>query len=70
MIAENIETALIMESDADWDLRIKEVMQGVASASKRLVDWPFDVQTRPGIFPYGDKMGHHLDWPLRLLEPR
>lgn len=55
MIAENIETALIMESDADWDLRIKEVMQGVASASKRLVDWPFDAPSRPGIFPYGDK---------------
>lgn len=67
MIAENIETALIMESDADWDLRIKEVMQGVASASKRLVDWPFDVQTRPGIFPYGDKwdiiwIGHCGSW--------
>ena len=55
IIAENIESALIMESDADWDLRIKEVMQGVASASKRLLDWPFDAPTRPGIFPYGDK---------------
>lgn len=55
MIAENIESALIIESDADWDLRIKEVMQGVASASKRLVDWPFEAPQRPGIFPYGDK---------------
>lgn len=55
MIVENIESALIMESDADWDLRIKEILQGVASASKRLLDWPFDAPTRPGIFPYGDK---------------
>ena len=55
MIAENIDSALVMESDADWDLRIKEILQGVASASKRLLDWPFDAQTRPGIFPYGDK---------------
>lgn len=67
MIAENIESALIMESDTDWDLRIKETMQGVASASKRLVDWPFDVPKRPGIFPYGDKwdviwFGHCGAW--------
>ena len=67
MIAENIETALIMESDSDWDLRIKEIMQGVASASKRLVDWPLDSPTRPGIFPYGDKwdviwIGHCGAW--------
>ena len=56
-----------MESDADWDLRIKKTMQGVASSSKRLVDWPFDAPTRPGIFPYGDKwdviwIGHCGSW--------
>ncbi|CAF9908545.1 MAG: hypothetical protein ALECFALPRED_004670 [Alectoria fallacina] len=67
MIVENIESALIMESDADWDLRIREIMQGVASASKHLVDWPFDAPTRPGIFPYGDKwdiiwIGHCGSW--------
>lgn len=67
IIANNIESALIMESDADWDLRIKEVLQGVASASKRLLDFPFDAQTRPGIFPYGDKwdiiwLGHCGSW--------
>ena len=67
MIIENIESALIMESDADWDLRIRETMQDVASASKRLVDWPFDAPTRPGIFPYGDKwdiiwIGHCGSW--------
>lgn len=58
---------MIIESDADWDLRIKEVMQGVATASKRLLDWPFDVPTRPGIFPYGDRwdiiwIGHCGAW--------
>ena len=67
MIAENIETALIMESDADWDLRIKETMQDVATASKRLLDWPFDAPTRPGTFPYGNKFdilwfGHCGSW--------
>ena len=67
MIAENVESALIMESDADWDLRIKETLQGVASASKRLLDWPFDVPPRPSVFPYGDKwdiiwIGHCGAW--------
>ena len=67
MIAEKIESALIMESDADWDLRIKEVLEGVATASKRLLDWPFDAPVRSGIFPYGDKwdviwLGHCGSW--------
>ena len=67
MIAEDIESALIMESDADWDLRIKETLQGVASASKRLVDWPFDAPNRSGVFPYGDNwdilwIGHCGSW--------
>ena len=67
MIDENIESALIMESDADWDLRIKESLQGVATAAKRLVDWPFDGPTRPGQFPYGDSwdiiwIGHCGAW--------
>ena len=67
IIAENVESALIMESDADWDLRIKETLQDVASASKRLLDWPFDAPPRPGVFPYGDKwdiiwIGHCGAW--------
>ena len=68
MIAENVESALIMESDADWDLRIKQTLQGVAEASNRLLDWPFDAPpSRPGIFPYGDKwdiiwLGHCGAW--------
>ena len=62
-----MESALIMESDADWDLRIKETLQDVASASKRLLDWPFDAPPRPGVFPYGDKwdiiwIGHCGAW--------
>ena len=56
-----------MGSDADWDLRIKEVMQSVASASKSPLDWPFDAPTRPGIFPYDNKwdiiwLGHCGSW--------
>jgi len=57
MIAHNISTALIMESDADWDMRIKEIMPQLAQGIKALVDWPFhrphhtqDVR----IEPYGD----------------
>jgi len=57
MIAHNISTALIMESDADWDMRIKEIMPQLSQGVKTLVDWPFN---RPHhtqdarIEPYGD----------------
>jgi hypothetical protein len=57
MIAHNISTALIMESDADWDMRIKEIMPQLAQGIKTLVDWPFG---RPHhtqdarLEPYGD----------------
>lgn len=58
-----------MESDSDWDMRIKESMIGVGKGTKAIADWPFDPEesTRePGIVrrpgqpfrphsPYGDK---------------
>lgn len=55
MAADNVQSALIMQSDADCDLRILEVMQGVASASNRLLDRPFYVPRRPGIFADDDE---------------
>ena len=42
MIAESISSALILESDADWDMRIKDIMTEVAEGAKVLIDWPFD----------------------------
>lgn len=46
-----------MESDADWDMRIKEIMPQLAQGVRTLVDWPFDRphHTRDTqIEPYGD----------------
>ena len=37
MIEQNITSALILEDDADWDIRIKEQMQNFAKASRLLV---------------------------------
>jgi len=31
-----------MESDVDWDMRIKETMVGVGEGVKAIADWPFD----------------------------
>ena len=69
MIAENISSALVMESDVDWDLRIKPTMQGLADGARAIADFPFDPPTRPSKsrghakelvqpephIPYGDK---------------
>lgn len=41
MITSNVTSALILESDADWDMRIKPTMLGLAEAAKALIDWPF-----------------------------
>ena len=54
IVAEKIESALIMESDADWDMRIKKIMAGVGEGAQQFVDWPFGVSRRQGVFPYGD----------------
>ena len=54
IMTEKIESALILESDADWDMRIKEIMAGVGEGAQQLVDWPFGASRRPGVFPYGD----------------
>ena len=56
IIRENIASALIMESDADFDLRVKQSMLGLSEGSKIIADFPFSPtnQTFTGS-PYGDK---------------
>lgn len=59
IVEENIKTALIIESDADWDMRIHEILPGIANASRALADWPFTAAGHPRDFatevsPYGD----------------
>lgn len=54
MIAERISTALILESDADWDMRVKDIMTLVAEGVRPLVDWPF--QPSNNTERYGEPM--------------
>lgn len=59
IIEENISTALIMESDADWDMRIHDILPGVAKGVKNIADWPFPAADHPkdiavASSPYGD----------------
>lgn len=57
MIANNVSSALVLESDADWDVRIHEIMQPLAKGIQTLVDWPFTIEHHnvdQQLFPYGD----------------
>lgn len=59
IVNESISTALIMESDADWDLRIRDTLLGVARGVKRVMDFPFSGDDGDGApssqaGPYGD----------------
>ena len=40
MVEQNISSALIMESDVDWDMRVKDSMYGLTGAVRELADWP------------------------------
>ncbi|KAH8813116.1 hypothetical protein F5884DRAFT_673012 [Xylogone sp. PMI_703] len=51
----NLSSALIMEDDVDWDIRIKEQMLDFARGSRALFDIPI---TLPQNSPYGD------DWDI------
>ena len=49
-----------MESDVDWDMRVKDTMIGVGDGVKAIADWPFDPPNQPRDFskelsPYGDR---------------
>lgn len=57
MVANNISSAMVLESDADWDVRIHESMKGLAHGARRLVDWPFEKKHNLHDYktePYGD----------------
>ncbi|KAL6716211.1 hypothetical protein ACLMJK_005777 [Lecanora helva] len=41
IVAERISSALIMESDADWDMRIKDIMASLVPGVEAIADWPF-----------------------------
>ena len=41
MIADRVGSALVVESDADWDMRIHDIMKEVAQGAQTLIDWPF-----------------------------
>ena len=59
IVNESISTAVILESDADWDLRIRDTLPGVAKGVKRVMDFPFSEDDGDGApssqaGPYGD----------------
>ena len=54
MIDEGIQSALVMESDADWDMRVKESMAGLARGAKEVADFPFGEAGTGAGSPYGD----------------
>lgn len=60
IIEKNISTSLILESDVDWDMRIRESLAMVAKGVNRVMDYPFsehdDVQASPSSpsSPYGN----------------
>ncbi|KAL6720022.1 hypothetical protein ACLMJK_001943 [Lecanora helva] len=57
MIAQNVSSALIVESDADWDLRLRSSMRKLALGVRTLIDWPFEQphNAQPyHVQPYGD----------------
>ncbi|KAL9099228.1 MAG: hypothetical protein Q9163_005243 [Psora crenata] len=59
IVHENITSALIVESDADWDMRIKQSMVGVGEGARAIADWPFNprssAEDNKSVSPYGDK---------------
>lgn len=56
VVRENLTTALIIESDADWDMRIRDILPNVAKGVKKIADFPFldHPRTFPADKPYGD----------------
>ncbi|KAK2628995.1 hypothetical protein QTJ16_002098 [Diplocarpon rosae] len=57
IVEEGISTALIMEDDMDWDVRLKDQLQDIAAGTRTLQP----LRTHPSASPYGD------DWDLLWL---
>lgn len=53
MVEEGISTALIMEDDMDWDVRLKSQLQRIAAGTRSFQTSPDD--GLPPASPYGDK---------------
>ncbi len=58
IVQEGIATALIMEDDMDWDVRLKIQLQTIADGTRKL---QYRSSTTPPTSPYGD------DWDLLWL---
>ena len=77
IVKDGIGSALILEDDADWDVRIVQQMQQFAVATKDVLAQkpPRDNPTRPhSDSPYGDDwdlfwIGHLGGWPPAAHEP-
>jgi hypothetical protein len=77
IVRDGIGSALILEDDADWDVRIVQQMQQFAIATKEVLEKkpPSTNSKRPHIdSPYGDEwdlfwVGHMGGWPPAAHEP-
>jgi hypothetical protein len=77
VVKEGLGSALILEDDADWDVRIVQQMQQFAVATKEVLAQkpPSTNPARPHIdSPYGDEwdlfwVGHVGGWPPAAREP-
>ena len=64
-MAERVTTALVIESDADWDMRVKDIMTMVAEGVEAIVDWPFvPINTTKRFGPSGAASPYHGDWDI------
>ena len=51
IIEDGVETALILEDDADWDLNIREIIPRVKEAMAKITKEPNQFSNTPGIHP-------------------
>ena len=51
IIEDGVETALILEDDADWDLNIREIVPRVKEAMTEITKEPNPFSNTPGIYP-------------------
>ncbi|KAI1340649.1 glycosyltransferase family 25 protein [Xylariaceae sp. FL0016] len=66
IVDESLSSALIMEDDMDWDVRLKPQLERIAQGSRALLPYPTPPQsflshTHPPSSPYGD------DWDILWL---
>ena len=64
MLAQNISSALIIESDADWDMRIKRSAHGFSEGARKIVDFPFT----PALHQIGEQSQKQIWHPRHFAE--